>query len=65
MSEDNQVVIFIVTIAIFIGLTFGAIGYVTGYNKAFEDKKKWECEFEYSNVPYQEIEGGCLKYFDN
>lgn len=39
-------------------------GWTKGYNQAFDDQKKWDCEFEYSNTPYSEIAGDCIKYFE-
>ena len=57
--------------AAFFALLLIGLGYVSGYSegisrgyyKANDDVKRFECENEFKNTSYQEIEGRCLKYF--
>ncbi len=41
-----------------------SFGYLRGYEKAFEDNKRIECEVKFSYTPYSEIDGRCIKYFE-
>jgi len=39
------------------------IGHYKGYSKSTENRKKLDCELEYSLKEYTKIPGNCLKYF--
>ena len=66
MSDDTKTAMIVgwaVAIIVMIGFTIFNFGRMVGYDKAVESQKKWDCEFEFSNTPYKEIDGKCIKYF--
>ena len=63
-AEDMvKIAIRIIFFALVIAMVSGVIGYSIGYDKAYEDIKKNRCVMEFSNTPYEKINGNCLKYF--
>ena len=56
-------------VAVILGWTalftwFGySMGRINGYSQAFEDRKRIDCEIEFDNKPFAEIDGKCIKYF--
>ena len=68
MSEYSKadIVGTVLILVLIVGLIFmvgHARGVMVGQNRAWENDKKWDCEREFSNSPYREIHGKCLKYF--
>ena len=58
------VLILIVVLSYSIGYKSGKVdGRWEGFEEQRELTKKFECEYDYSNVAQKDISGECLKYF--
>lgn len=55
--------LFVTLIELFVVFVGGLLGWAIGYNQAFADSKKWECQNKYNNKALMEISGDCVKYF--